>query len=1444
MKITIFLPLFLLSLPCFLLADAEERVTAFILRDSAFKNLELKYHNRKQSGRLEKDKDPMGEWRCFIDANKGTYEAGLAGMAIIDYYLWRNDFAAALKEAETVAEANRKFDDLYIKAIWKIRDIVRRKELPEDLRKKGVAFILTHCEGNGFVLSDIYGLYKDDISWKKMMDCAKLAGKDDPVAMETVFRYLTDSRKKVSSAEYVSMEREFEDFYGKDNRMDCLLSIHPEKHKEYRQALEALRKNAMEIKAALNGPTPEKGLPLLRQWKNYPEQARTVCWNVFAGDLYKKLPSDDKLLSEYVFAAFDIIPAGNTRQGIANSCVHNRKSKYDNPKRTAELLAKYFQAPPGKALTLHNLNFNENARIGETYPAMAEIAKKYEFSDYASMLLFKAAREVWDSDEAKAKLYLRQAIGTAPDSQAAAFANWWLSFMEGKESFLRGPLPRKVEFGADILPPSIPVPACMAVPAPSPVKEKNGRITLPKLPREVGTDFVPWTPEKVLAEKIVSLKQISTIAEIRIVTADNLHFTIELCDADGRILRLYERAWPYGELLHRPFAPKEENRMTIRPCDNVAFVRLRIFAKNLAEDGVRSLTLLPPTYPLTGLFKEQTAKCEPSIRSVTLSLQETPAEQTVSLTRPDSCQTAPRPRWEWPWGTTNLFSFFGGSSFSVEVIHAGTLHYVIDSKTDGSIVKRSGAPKNNEPETYPLPNPGTGFHSALFYTTALLPKENNKQVVYYAAVKALKIQGTARALPCVRFKVNGEWTPFLTGKEVSVPAKTTEYQGGIFFDSRSVAGQVSASANNLSIVPVTQPGQPGAKLCGKDAEAITDDVKALAEYVTKYRPAVVFPRNGTQEEYELAKKIAEKAGCFLVPDDVGTGSDPRMYEGPFLAIGTPFTSRLVRQLAMRRPVWEDPVFLNSTEGFCGILPEEGGLDGFGYATGHTHQAVLNAAKRLLSALEPFRAQEPYRLFGQSMVKHLHPWQLHPERAPLKELDLILARHDRRNISFGIAYERDAGSVKVEVSPLRKGKDILPAPRVRFVGFYDQVQCFGALRMADILVDKPLLPAPALTSQRVVLTVRTDVNTPPGLYTGTVKVDIDGTVRNLPFHVEVVNGVLPHGSLNFNDYAVMPYYYHDTPRMRKDFAALLGNMAEHGVNMPIIKGEDSLDWTIKGNSAKFDFTRTKEMFDLADREFTKAGMPPPQFFYTVPQRTLSFIASQERIPEEKVFAEYARQFRAFLDKNKLYDRVWCSLGDEVTGVIDQWVKTAKIFKDGGLRIWVTHAHEKMDAVNAAWCPNWEHKVLDMPQIAEALRTKKKPVWWYTCGGGGPTQTITRYLHYGLPVYWITAKWRLDGAFYNAGLHTSEWGYPIPFRRAGGWDTLVYFLPDGTLLDSIRREVQSEGIHDALLLKARRDAPGTEEILAEIVPFKWGFERNPANWDKARKKIYETWKNDTK
>ncbi len=1392
-------------------ADSEMLLHKEDVRKTEWMLLGLKYHSLRQSGGMDKLGDPMIYYKQFIRRYPGTKEARLAEIAVMGEAFKKGDMENFFSSAERLLPNG--LEDGRLEALGFLVRIANDAKNKPEIREKAAVLALSRCEGDGLVIRGLYNYFlKNKKSWKELCELALRTGKTEPMAMETLSFELGDSAEK---------RKDFESIYGKQ--------LLPPPPKELAKERAAAQADIPEIENAVKAKDYAKALSLVEGWKKYsPWSVRDPLVRL-AQTLGRSLP--DAEARKFAAIVFSSGLPGETCKNWLNVAVFGRPSSFspENEKEVSALLRMYAARTPGKAELLHTLRFMETRNF-PGLATMAEAAREAEFGNYASELLFEAAREVWDSDPGKAEAYLKEAIRTSPDSVGAIQSRWWLDRMNGKVPFDAGAAARPPEFlrPAFLTP---PFPEYTAPESPSATQKEAPAAPNPQLSEPFGE----WIPEKLPASKILTFRTPASLSEIRVKAAEGLFFTIELADRNGKILRVVERSWPFVILGNaNTYQPDESHSLKFLPLDGVAFARITVLNRVEDKDGIASIQFIRPPFPIRSLYRGAEKAVPTNAKTFELKITATePTEKIVYKAMSEDLKVTPHARWYNPWkshsraGNATL-GFYAGDSAEVSAARGGVLNFEVDGKSIHMWKKESAGI-----ETKALPVNGNGFRRLSVFTSSF-PKKDGEHVPDGAQFLSLTVTGKARAVAGAEFFVKGRWTSFTEGTRIAIPSGAEKVRPCILFDSSAVAGKKTAQVTLFESQFLNASGEKGLVPASLFSPEPSDATAAVLKFLAEKRPAVVYSKTGAPEEYETAQKLAERSGCYLVSDDAALNNDG--YQGPFLVIGTLDGNRFCRQAGARLSLWNSPSFLNNPDGRVFEVPVFGKEEAFYAVSGETSAEVVLAAKKVLESARKHHSESAFRIFAQPLFERLMPWQLHPEKAPLDKLSLTMARNDRRNACFGIVFDQKADTFSVKVSDLVSGGKKLPAPEVRFVGFHEYIDFYGDLHQPDLLFDKPHLPIPANSSQLVLLTCRVPANASPGNYSGTIEADVNGNREKVPFTLTVVPGTIREGHLQFNDYAVMPYYYHDTDRMRRDRKNLLRDQAVHGISMVIVNVPLRGEKTSSGGF-EFDFKNLEEYLADMDTIYREEGKPLPWVFFPIPDGSLRKLAYTTKTPDEVVANAYAESLKKFLAaRPELEKRFYCSLGDEVLGVLDRWLVKAKIHHDAGLKIFVTHAHPKMKGIVSAWCPNYAHKLFDEPYLAEAVREGKEPVWWYSCAGGGPNNRFTGDPVDFLPIYLLTVKWGVSGAFSNAALHTSESAYPVPYRFDHGSDTRIFFQPDGTLRDTLRREFEAEGIQDALLLYPLRKNPEIEAMFREILPSKWQYSRDPADYEKLRLKAY--------
>jgi hypothetical protein len=288
--------------------------------------------------------------------------------------------------------------------------------------------------------------------------------------------------------------------------------------------------------------------------------------------------------------------------------------------------------------------------------------------------------------------------------------------------------------------------------------------------------------------------------------------------------------------------------------------------------------------------------------------------------------------------------------------------------------------------------------------------------------------------------------------------------------------------------------------------------------------------------------------------------------------------------------------------------------------------------------------------------------------------------------------------------------------------------------------------------------------------------------------------------------------------------------------------------------KFDFTALAHSMEVFEEEYAKLGLRPnfvlqPGARLTAAAAELSGVANY---PYGGVVPPFAAQLNAELVRTGRASRTTLKVADEPKD-LGVWAAQARPFKEAGLATMTAHSADRKDldaaiGVMNPWCPQYDGNILS-PFFTERKRAGDA-VWWYTYGP--PNLRVTGQPAENLVYHWLSAKWHFDGEMTYAALHATSTSMPVPFRYENGEDHRLAFLPDGTLLDTPRREIEAEGIADVKLIefieaaagrlsvsKPERAAAILKELSAienRVVPYKYDYATDATRWLAARESVY--------
>ncbi len=1473
-------------------ADIEEKI-------AVFPETESKMYNIGASKRYRKDVDArIAAYRKLIQQFPDLDVAADAAKLIINSEFKRKKYASAVKEISAFLKDYEKYDSLCLNFKVLLARIVRDKKVPADVRSKAFNVLLDNCRGLG---GNCAGL-RNWISARKDLDAKqkyelilKLTkvseNGNDPSGVCWFFasKYiagLSDLQQKIKVC------KEYLGSFDKDSLLypqvySTLLSYEASAgNAEAKAKLKELRKKEKieikELKILFNKAfdamktgdysAAVKELSVLRE-KKYPRQLTINGWSRISSQL-KKCPPEK--LQELLDLAIDTTHPRGINNNFLNKFAD--PAYYATPElagRNIKLVKKYFNSfKLADADVAQKMNFLRH-RLKRTLPdvvktpmfvVMAEIVKQHKIRDFEVEFFFTAGTGIMQKNRELAVKYLKNAAECGIDNKEAAQAKWLYELLTGSKKLPQSAAPRFLPERL-VFKKAPELSLATTVKDNPKVKEAKGFFTAVKenavldvnavSSNEKGNKSISkafdnsndtaWVPEKLPATLIVPLKNTASLRQIKVNAEYALEYTITLLDKNGKKLRQFQRM---GLLIYAGrYYPKEKAVIDFTPCDDVAAMQFTIYRRMAREDGIRDIKIASSDYAMRSVKILSSSTVPAGKETMLMAYDSKPVNMKVEY--PGNWFSYYRRQWYDPWRKDKYFKLskldfslgiYGGSKLTLNFIHNGAVDWQLDGKTKGRIEN-----ENNAKSKVFIPELGNGLHLLNFIGSSL-KGGNDKHGADGMQFRGLQLSGKASGYYVARFKCNGKWTGWFSGKKIKIPAGAKNYQLAAIIDSREVLGKASAQLGKCT-VSFSSAGGKTEKYSLDEPSFINDEPAALAAYIEKYRPAIAFSKNGTKAEYEAAKELAEKAGCYLISDDVEFNN--RDQKKPVLAVGTPLINRYCRSLVSRLLVWRDKKFLNSHEGFA--MPEPTSLEpgsAFAFICGDTPEATIAALKRVLEKVKPYKAKEDFTLFKVPLLERVFPWQLHTTAPRVRELSLELGRNDRRSVKAGVTFDRKTDDFKVVCSELKSdsGKSV-PAPRIRYTGYYEWAFFFGDVRQPDMLLDQPVLPIAANTASCVWITVDTDKNTPPGKYRGKLTFSSGDCKKVIPLEVNILPLTIPDGRISSYDYYGVPYWFEpDSPGFWRMFRKLTINQIEHGVNK--IKVLDFGDYKLVNGKVVFNFDFLLKQIKTADKLFKEKGGKVPDLYFPAPnlqhQSTIIYQRDKNKMLDS-LRENYSRQLASAMKKYGCWERTWLKVGDE-PGNMPKWLKYARPYKKGGMKVWTTSGKKEMDEVTDAWCPVYVHNV-HAEHLLKEIQKGKRPVWWYTCAGGGPGMWITGPLVNIMPIYWLTAKWNFAGVDNYGALAVSN-AFSFPYRYSNGHNFRVLVTPDEEVIDTARREIESDGLHDCRLAYMVKDRiaklPKTQAaelkkkfdaIMSEIVPYKYSYSMDPEKWAEARYKLYQ-------
>lgn len=372
------------------------------------------------------------------------------------------------------------------------------------------------------------------------------------------------------------------------------------------------------------------------------------------------------------------------------------------------------------------------------------------------------------------------------------------------------------------------------------------------------------------------------------------------------------------------------------------------------------------------------------------------------------------------------------------------------------------------------------------------------------------------------------------------------------------------------------------------------------------------------------------------------------------------------------------------------------------------------------------------VFNRPITETVYPQSIPLVYERLSCLSAFAAPGEFEPVTFSIYPLRDLKDIKVDVSPLMFGKNLIPTENIdtRLVVYrninYPHYTTSGIYRrMPEILEHVKFNNAAAKECQRYWLKIKVPENAVPGIYQGSINVSYKGLGKNfsIPVSFKVLSfKLLKDQSKHYTTYNwdTFRIYKNKSQKWKEDAVRTDGRaMTEYGIDtIPTIY----LAYDIPSNSMTLDDNKI-----LVINEMIKAGMhgPVPAVgigsFYSAfrkkdgsalpkpgPHCKLTELPPEEFYPK---LTEAVKNFEKIRKEKNWPEFIYVPLDEVDPSSKEFGMKVYKAFKDAGVKTYVTKDPVSADAKDyAPYVDFWCGQSFSIP-YEKAVSDKKYGYWCY-------------------------------------------------------------------------------------------------------------------------------------
>jgi len=505
----------------------------------------------------------------------------------------------------------------------------------------------------------------------------------------------------------------------------------------------------------------------------------------------------------------------------------------------------------------------------------------------------------------------------------------------------------------------------------------------------------------------------------------------------------------------------------------------------------------------------------------------------------------------------------------------------------------------------------------------------------------------------------------------------------------------------------------------------------------------------------------------------------------------------------------------------------------------------------------------------------------------------VARGEHATLQFVVRCQQNVTSLKLEVSALQNGDNIISDIKVGFVDFvrigrYTPNPSRDKLFTVNGLYPDPILEIESVDitaeeTQSIWITIRIPTGIPEGNYKGEVTLSgrIGGRIFELkkPLQVQVYPVTIESTSLWVTNWYSTSSYNLELVFGEKGiqeysdkywtFVKLLAEkMAEYRQNIAIISPLRLAEYEIdQDGKYRIDFTNFDKTVDI----FMDAGVLGRIEGGHIGTREAGwisdFVVFVPKVEEDTIYFEkhsissdsaqtfYSTFIPVLVNhlKEKGWDQIYMQhlMDEPIPENIDTYIEVAKFIKGLAPSLKIVEACHAKDLDNTVdiWVPQLDYMHLDYDFYKERAESGDE-IWFYTClnpKGEYANRFIelplikTRILHwinfrYQIPGYlhWGFDFWRGGDPYDETTSIQLESGTILP-----GGDAWIVYPADSGIYSSIRLEAMRDGIVDYELLKMlERKFPEEAAELARQVVYRFDYyDTNVEAFREKRKKILE-------